>query len=121
MNWHLELEEKKHNLLGQKTTDGTNSEIMGLEEKMRNNAVIKSDIRSAENSLEHLPQIVISVSLLIHSGHTRIILGDNVYFIAFSAMFSALSLIRGQGGSIILLPFKLANPILKTKYYVSTI
>ena len=90
------LEMEKHDLLRRRKATEANSDILKIEGKSRNNAALKTHLRSVENCFEHLPQLVISVSLLIHSGHTRIILGDNVNFIVVSAVISALSLIRGQ-------------------------
>ena len=87
-----------HHLLGQEATKSSDSDILNVVERKQRSAVIKSHLRSAENTLEHLPQIVISVSLLIHSGHTRMLIGDNVTFMVGSTLISALSLIRGQVG-----------------------
>ena len=91
-----DLANELHHLLGEKESDRVRSEIVDEEERKRSIAVIKSHLRSAENSLEHMPLIVISISLLVHSGHTRELIGDNVTFIAVSTLISGLSLIRGQ-------------------------
>ena len=91
-----DLANELHHLLGEKESDKVRSEIVEVEEKKRSSAVMKSHLRSAENSLEHMPLILISISLLIHSGHTREAIGDNVTFIAVSTLISGLSLIRGQ-------------------------
>ena len=91
-----DLANELHHLLGQNKSDKVRSDIVEVEEKKRSSAVMKSHLRSAENSLEHMPLILISISLLIHSGHTREAIGDNVTFIAVSTLISGLSLIRGQ-------------------------
>ena len=83
-------------MLGQEASDSSDAEILRVVERKWGNTVIKSHLRSTENSLEHLPQILISVSLLIHSGHNRMLIGDNVTFMVGSTLISALSLIRGQ-------------------------
>ena len=83
-------------MLGQEASDSSDAEILKVVERKWENNVIKSHLRSAENSLEHLPQIMISISLLIHSGHTRTLIGDNITFMVGSTLISALSLIRGQ-------------------------
>ena len=91
-----DLANELHHLLGEKESDNVRSEIVEVEEKKRSSAVMKSHLRSAENSLEHMPLVLISISLLVHSGHTREANGDNVTFIAVSTLISGLSLIRGQ-------------------------
>ena len=85
-------------MLGLEASESSDADILKVVERKWENDVIKSHLRSAENSLEHLPQIMISVSLLIHSGHTRMLIGDNVTFMVGSTLISALSLIRGQVG-----------------------
>ena len=59
-------------MLGLEASDSSDAEMLKVVERKWENNVIKSHLRSAENSLEHLLQIMISISLLIHSGHTRI-------------------------------------------------
>ena len=85
-----------HHMLGLEASESSDADILKVVKRKWENDVIKSHLRSAENSLEHLPQIMISVSLLIHSGHSRTLIGDNITFMVGSTLISALSLIRGQ-------------------------
>ena len=93
----LALEMEKHDLLSQRKSTEAKLDMLRIEGKSRDNAALKTHLRSVENCFEHLPQLVISLSVFrTHSGRTRKILGDNVNFILVSAVISALSLIRGQ-------------------------
>ena len=78
--------------------------------KLRESSVIKAELRATENFLEHYIQLTLLSTLTwIYYDHkdeayTRLsaeIIGDNKKLITLSAIISALSLLRGQGGNSI--------------------
>ena len=97
-----QLKIKTHGLLHIQDQQ-TEHELLQVQERNRQNLVLRNHLRSVENSLEHLPLFVIGNFFLVwnqdQSGEeaSDILLGDEELFIAASVAISALSAFRGQG------------------------
>ena len=97
---HIDM--RKQELL-QLSTGGADEKLMDLQRKDEENTRLQSLLRSVENSMEHLPQLVIALNLLAKISYSPNLgeyylklLGGDLNFIVFSAIVSASSLIVGQ-------------------------
>ena len=92
--------------LPQLSTDCTAEKYKDLQRKCQENTTLQRLLRSVENSMEHLPQLVIATNLLANISYSPKLrkfyldlLGGDLNFIVFSAVISAFSLIVGQASS----------------------
>ena len=100
-----EIQTRMHEVL-QLPTDCTVEKYNDLQRKCRENTTLQSLLRSVENSMEHLPQLVIATNLLANISYSPKLrkfyldlLGGDLNFIVLSAVISAFSLIVGQVSS----------------------
>ena len=101
------MEVKKHELLklSSNVDHCTNIEqAMEVQKQDEEYSMLQGHIRSVENTMEHLPQLVIAINLLIRVSYNSSLkqyyldlLGGDLNFIIISAFISTFSLIFGQG------------------------
>ena len=97
-----EIRKRMHEV-HQLSTDCIEEKYKDLQRKCQENSTLQSILRSVENSMEHLPQLVIATNLLANISYSPKLrkfyldlLGGDLNFIVFSAVISAFSLIVGQ-------------------------
>ena len=101
------IEVKRQELLNLSSHVDTGTKVkqaMEIQAQHEEYSMLQGQIRSVENTMEHLPQLVIAINLLIrvsyNSGLEKYyldLLGGDLNFIIISAIISTFSLIFGQG------------------------